>query len=110
MEQLAGRAIVSIEGLYLRSDRVKICLSDGTFLVLKHFTECCEDVDVESVEGDQDALTGAVVLSCEKTVTGLDTKYLLTTTKGSLSILFKGSLYDFCGAGVSANVRDIFCK
>ena len=71
ISDLIGKKIEKIEGLVKGSDMVTITLADGATLVQEHYQECCENVEVEQVDGNIQRHVGALFMDVsEKVVDG----------------------------------------
>ena len=83
-------------GTYGGNDALYFEQEDGVHFVLTHIQDCCEDVEIESIDGDLDDLIGAPLLMAEETVkvgggSGTWTFYKFATVKGYVTIRFYGS-------------------
>ena len=85
-------------GEYWGNDALYFEQEDGVQFVLTHIQECCEDVEIESIDGDLDDLIGAPILMAEETIKeGGDplesstwTFYKFATVKGYVTVRFLG--------------------
>lgn len=71
-DELLGKTITKIEGAEKGSECIWIACSDGSEYVMHHDQDCCEDVAVESVDGELDRLIGRPLTMAE-VVTNSDT-------------------------------------
>ena len=80
-------------GTYWGNDALYFEQEDGVNFVLTHIQDCCEDVEIESIDGDLDDLIGAPLLMAEETVK-VDgdtwTFYKFATVKGYVTVRFLG--------------------
>ena len=58
IEAAIGRVPTKVEGMYSGSREVRITFEDGGYLSLWHEQDCCEQVDLQDVEGDPHGLVG----------------------------------------------------
>ena len=86
-------------GEYLGNDALYFEQEDGVQFVLTHIQDCCEDVEIESIDGELDDLIGAPLLMAEETVKVGDeptlesstwTFYKFATVKGYVTVRFLG--------------------
>jgi len=125
LDELLGR---TIEALYILDVEVFFHMVDGGRYVLRHHTDCCEDVHIEDIDGDPAELAGATVLAfeaptgevfnaiaalygVEDTYQGEEsytwTLYRLDTDKGGLVIRFIGTSNGYYSEEVSFdNIHD----
>jgi hypothetical protein len=85
---------------------------DGPAFILRHEQDCCEDVYLESIEGDINDLIGTPILSAEESssdATVFDSEhdsatwtfYNIRTIKGSVTLRFFGSSNGYYSERVS---------
>ena len=86
-------------GTYWGNDALYFEQEDGVQFVLTHILDCCEDVEIESIDGELDDLIGAPLLMAEETVkvggeptleSGTWTFYKFATIKGYVTVRFLG--------------------
>ena len=81
-------------GTYGGNDALYFEQEDGVHFVLTHIQDCCEDVEIESIDGDLDDLIGEPLLMAEEIIK-VDgdtwTFYKFATVKGYVTIRFYGS-------------------
>ena len=80
-------------GTYWGNDALYFEQEDGVHFVLTHIQDCCEDVEIESIDGDLDDLIGAPLLMAEETVKlegDTWTFYKFATVKGYVTVRFLG--------------------
>ena len=86
-------------GEYLGNDALYFEQEDGVQFVLTHIQDCCEDVEIESIDGELDDLIGAPLLMAEETVkvggeptleSSTWTFYKFATVKGYVTVRFLG--------------------
>ena len=81
-------------GTYWGNDALYFEQEDGVHFVLTHIQDCCEDVEIESIDGDLDDLIGEPLLMAEEIIK-VDgdtwTFYILATVIGYVTIRFYGS-------------------
>ncbi len=81
-------------GTYWGNDALYFEQEDGVHFVLTHIQDCCEDVEIESIDGDLDDLIGEPLLMAEEIIK-VDgdtwTFYRFATVKGYVTIRFYGS-------------------
>ena len=81
-------------GTYWGNDALYFEQEDGVHFVLTHIQDCCEDVEIESIDGDLDDLIGEPLLMAEEIIK-VDgdtwTFYKFATVKGYVTIRFYGS-------------------
>lgn len=63
---LEGQTIRSVSGLSTGSDEVIFTTEQGNLYKMYHSQDCCENVSIEDLDGDEDNLVGAIVLSAEE--------------------------------------------
>ena len=80
-------------GTYCRNDALYFEQEDGMHFVLTHIQDCCEDVEIESIDGDLDDLIGEPLLMAEEIIK-VDgdtwTFYKFATVKGYVTVRFLG--------------------
>lgn len=104
LDKMIGKTAVSIEGFAEKSERASITFSDGSVFAMYHENDCCESVDIASVDGDPEWLIGkpicvAEVVSneateqqrdmCEESFTWTFTK--IGTNNGVVTVSWHGS-------------------
>lgn len=86
-------------GTYCGNDALCFEQEDGVHFILTHIQDCCEDVKIESIDGDLDDLIGVPLLMAEEAVkVGVDptlesstwTFYRFATVKGYVTVRFLG--------------------
>ena len=81
-------------GTYWGNDALYFEQEDGVHFVLTHIQDCCEDVEIGSIDGDLDDLIGEPLLMAEEIIK-VDgdtwTFYKFATVKGYVTIRFYGS-------------------
>ena len=86
-------------GEYWGNDALYFEQEDGVQFVLTHILDCCEDVEIESIDGELDDLIGAPLLMAEESVKVGDeptlesstwTFYKFATVKGYVTVRFLG--------------------
>lgn len=97
---LLGKTIIEIDGMESESEYIFFKCSDGTCYVMYHEQDCCEEVDIEDVCGDVNALLNTPVTMAECTtdsqvvdgicVSCTYTFYKLATVKGYVTIRWYG--------------------
>lgn len=101
-ETLVGKTLQNVEE---SRDEIKFIVSDDESYKLFHYQDCCENVYIESIDGDLNDLIGTPILMAEE-VSNRDidagplsewedsytwTFYKLATIKGYVTIRFYGS-------------------
>ena len=80
-------------GTYGGNDALYFEQEDGVHFVLTHIQDCCEDVEIESIDGDLDDLIGEPLLMAEEIIK-VDgdtwTFYKFATVKGYVTVRFLG--------------------
>ena len=80
-------------GTYWGNDALYFEQEDGVNFVLTHIQDCCEDVEIESIDGDLDDLIGEPLLMAEEIIK-VDgdtwTFYKFATVKGYVTVRFLG--------------------
>jgi hypothetical protein len=66
LANLAGKTIVSIEGLTQDSSEVTIFTKSGGIFKFFHYQDCCENVYLSDFENDISSHEGALILSAEE--------------------------------------------
>lgn len=104
--QLEGRTIIECVIDKTGESYVAFACQDGTTWILRHFTECCEEVKLAAVEGDTVDIIGSPILKAttdrgqgepswlqkifdEQLVTSWET-FTITTAKGSVTFKVTG--------------------
>ena len=86
-------------GIYWGNDALYFEQEDGAYFVLTHIQDCCEDVEIESIDGDLDDLIGEPLLMAEEIIkvggeptleSNTWTFYKFATVKGYVTIRFLG--------------------
>ena len=97
-DDLVGKTIVDLKGLEIGSDCIELRCSDGTLYTLAHRQECCEQVDIEDINGDSQCLINRPILKAEENSQkdpeawcAQWTFYSLATIKGYVDIRWYGS-------------------
>lgn len=112
---LAGKTLVSVEGLSKESDKVIFNTSDGCSYKMYHSQDCCECVCINDIESDVEDFSGALILSAEELQgdTPSDhvweyepdsytwTFYKIETDKGGVFIRWLGESNGYYGEDVS---------
>ncbi len=98
--ELVGKTLASITAQKVEDDIITIKTEDGKTYIIDHSQDCCECVQLESVEGDLENLIGSPIVAAEEVADGdvLDdlaesytwTTYKLTTDKGSVTFRWYG--------------------
>lgn len=102
--ELKGKTLLGIEGLEKYNGIVKFITTNGDIYKMYHAQDCCEEVYIEDVCGNVDALIGSEILLAE-VVVKMDeggalskydasytwTFYKLATTKGYVTIRWYGT-------------------
>lgn len=66
ISELAGKTIISIDGLEEGSEEATFICSDGTKFFMYHEQDCCEVVSIDDVCGDVEDLIGSPILKAEE--------------------------------------------
>ena len=86
-------------GTYWGNDALYFEQEDGVHFVLTHIQDCCEDVEIESIDGDLDDLIGEPLLMAEEIIkvggeptleSNTWTFYKFATVKGYVTVRFLG--------------------
>lgn len=86
-------------GTYWGNDALYFEQEDGAYFVLTHIQDCCEDVEIESIDGDLDDLIGEPLLMAEEIIkvggeptleSNTWTFYKFATVKGYVTVRFLG--------------------
>ena len=86
-------------GIYWGNDALYFEQEDGVYFVLTHIQDCCEDVEIESIDGDLDDLIGEPLLMAEEIIkvggeptleSNTWTFYKFATVKGYVTVRFLG--------------------
>jgi hypothetical protein len=111
---LVGRVVERIN--YNGSDEIRFLMEDGAEYLMFHSQDCCENVQVEDMEGDFNDLIGSPVLIAEESSgeTPADyefeygepesytwTFYKFSTIKGSVTLRWLGTSNGYYGERVS---------
>lgn len=99
-EDLQGKTLLSVESAG-HCSMLTFLTDDGWKYVQQHHQDCCEQVTIESIDGDLDDLVGTPILMAEE-ITQKDpdaseygvgnwTFYKLATVKGYVTIRWYGS-------------------
>jgi len=67
ISELIGKTITKITGNSENSESIIFTCSDGTFYEMYHYSDCCESVMVDKIDGDLAHLIGSPILLAEKT-------------------------------------------
>lgn len=111
-EDLVGKKIVRIEGMYKDSEEIFFYTDDGLVYRMYHPRDCCESVYVEDVVGDPLDLLNAEVLVAEVSTKedshGCDllqwTFYKLATFNGYIDLRWYGSSNGYYGVDVNFEI------
>lgn len=112
MGDLVGKTIKSIDGLEKGSLKVTIYTEDCHY-EFEHYQDCCESVDLEDYELDND-LTGALIVSAEEVIGEVTyinsmeqyTFYKIETNKGGLFMRWFGVSNGYYSTGVNIYKRE----
>ena len=86
-------------GTYWGNDALYFEQEDGVHFILTHIQDCCEDVEIESIDGDLDDLIGVPLLMAEEIIkvggeptleSNTWTFYKFATVKGYVTVRFLG--------------------
>lgn len=104
--ELVGKVITKVDGLEEGSEYVTFHTQCGKLYQLYHEQDCCECVDLQDFEGDEEDIVGGIVVSAEERTNEGDeefsnkpsahcesftwTFYDIQTTKGSLWLRWLG--------------------
>ena len=107
IEQLLGKTFTQINGLNEGSEEIIFTTNEGEQFSMHHDQDCCEEVLLESIDGDTNALIGHPILVAEEskseniTPEGLTTErfldsftwtfYRLATVKGHVVLRWLGT-------------------
>lgn len=109
-EDLLGKKIVRVEGMYKDSEEIFFHTDDGSVYQMYHPQDCCEYVYLEDVVGDpQDLVNGVVLIAEESTKenpdeeygAGMWTFYKIATFNGYINLRWYGSSNGYYGVGVA---------
>ena len=110
-EELKGKIILKIEGLYSGSEEIIIWTSDGMRYSMFHDQNCCEHVSVEDIDGCAEDFVGYEVLMAEESSNSDDsnneyesctwTFYRLGSIKGYMTIRWLGVSNGYYSESVS---------
>ena len=110
---LLGLTITEISGAQAGNDEIIFSVSDGRKFRLMHWQDCCENVDINDIEGDIADLVGIPLIQAEEVsdITmdaesanneGLKwTFYKLGTQKGYVTIRWYGASNGFYSESVN---------
>lgn len=62
IEELKGKTIVEVTGCNEESEEIVFKCDDGTSFIMFHYQDCCENVQVDKIEGDIENLLGSPVI------------------------------------------------
>lgn len=104
---LVSHHILRIEAVKGEGE-VRLLLDDGRVFTMLHHQDCCESVYLEDVCGDLDDLIGAQVVHAREETQddeadaecGMWTFYILSTTKGTVTLRWHGSSNGYYSVGV----------
>ena len=97
LKDMIGLTMTSVKQV---DDEVIFLASTGDRFKMYHCQDCCEDVAVESIQGDLDLLVGSPITGAEEEITkknnahddsSTTTRYTLSTDKGTVVITWLGS-------------------
>ena len=92
---MIGKTPVSVEELNNKyQDEIRFEFSDGTSTLFTHEQACCENVQIEDINGDLSDLVGVPLLVAEERVESEGntwTFYTFRSIKGSVDIRWIGS-------------------
>jgi hypothetical protein len=108
LSELNGLTIESIKGLEIGSCDLEITFTNGGSITMLHIQECCENVEINDICGDESDLVGGVINDFREDIKecsdddcddkpGEDvecwtwTFYNISTSKGSVNIRWLGS-------------------
>lgn len=107
-ETLQGETIVALAGAAPGSDEITITTASGRTFRMKHYQDCCEEVSVEEVVGDVNAIVGHRLLLARmdthregKSYSDTWTFYHLATVKGTVTLRWLGSSNGYYSEEVS---------
>lgn len=99
LKDAVGRKILRVEGLHVGSTSVYFYFNNGLLLKLYHAQNCCEQVYLADVHGEQDDLEGKKILKFEETSGGECsnswTFYHIRTSAGTLTLRWVGTSNGF---------------
>lgn len=118
IEILKGKTIVDIKALTVGSDSVEFVCADGSKVEMWHSQGCCENVEVNDIEGDISDLIGREIVLAEEvdssdfpapTDVYVDsytwTFYRLATAKGFVVIRWLGESNGYYSESVTVTLR-----
>jgi len=97
LEELKGQILTSVD---VEKDGICFCTTHGKKYYLYHQQDCCEVVNIESVDGDVENLTNEpIIVALERSVEDSNAKidsgtyqwYVFATLKGTVVIRFHGT-------------------
>lgn len=103
IEELLGKTIVSIEGLYKGSQEIIFKCSDETAYKMYHIQDCCEQVDLDDFYGEKDDLIDSPIIKAEVKINTDGNRrsqyddsltwtfYTLATSKGTVDLRWYGT-------------------
>ena len=99
ISELVGKTLTKIEYNKRHPDKLIFKCEDGTTYEMYHERDCCEQVDIEDINGDLDDLIGVPILKAEKVSNEFKgycdsqtwTFYHLATRKGYVVIRWYGT-------------------
>lgn len=110
-EELKGLVLSSVEKTEVDGDDViYFTTTDGVRYVMYHDQNCCENVYIESIEGELENLVGTPILLAEESTQDVEdcedgdemwTFYKLATIKGYVDIRWNGSSNGYYSVSVS---------
>lgn len=115
IEQLIGKTVTKVIGLFEGSETIEIECADGSILKMAHHQDCCESVAVADVHGDIEWLIGSPIVTAEERVNSDNpeggesstwTFYELATNKGSVTIRWCGMSNGYYSEGVDCHFTE----
>ena len=108
---LIGRICLHVER---HEDMISMIFDDGSFAVMLHHDDCCEDVNIEDINGDLNDLIGVPINVADErfqddenaSESATWTFYCLRTIKGSIDIRWYGSSNGYYSETASIDVRE----
>ncbi len=103
LKEVVGKTLKRVEGLEKDSDCVTFHFSDGSVYRMDHTQDCCEDVWLEDIDGDESDIIGGKILefternNVDHPPTGDDldsftwTFYHIQSTKGHVVLRWFGT-------------------
>jgi hypothetical protein len=119
---IMGKTIIKInQGPDDGPDELEFICNDGWVYIMYHMQDCCEDVNIESIDGDLEDLIGNPLLMAEESTNTKETDgsetwtfYKFATIKGYVTIRWYGysngyysESVDFDGRYDLKRVRDL---